>query len=81
MKTKTALKIILIISILGVLFSGFLSYFELFAGTCPIGGRCTLFLNLPACLYGLVMYFIILFISIFGITHKEHLEVEEKQSI
>jgi len=67
MKSKTALKIILGISILGILFSGYLSYKELFTGVCPLGGSCPSVATLPACVYGLVMYLIVLVISLLGL--------------
>lgn len=70
MKSKIALKIILIISIAGVLFSGYLSYSELFYGTCPLSGKCTSVLNVPACVYGLVMYLIAFIVSALGLKEK-----------
>ena len=52
---------ILIISIGGILFSGYLSYKELFSKSCSIKGKnCGLKIaNIPVCVYGLVMYIII----------------------
>jgi len=66
MKKETALKIIMWISVLGVLFSGFLSYNELFCstGTCAVS---SLNLGLPACVYGLIMYLAILILAIAGL--------------
>ena len=52
MKKQTALKIILIISMAGLLFSGYLSYGELFAKSCyatQLGmGQCTNVAKIPA---------------------------------
>ena len=74
MKKQVALKTILIISILGLLFSGYLSYGELFAKSCyatALGmGACTNVLNIPACVYGFVMYLVVFVISILGIRGK-----------
>ena len=70
MRVKTALKTILILAIAGVLFSGYLSYSELFMKTCPLGG-CTNVLNIPACVYGFFMYLAVLIISIIGLKAKE----------
>lgn len=66
MKPNIALTIILLISIVGVLFSGYLSYSELFAGNCPIGG-CPTVGPFPACVYGLVMYLLVLILSYLGL--------------
>lgn len=59
MKKETILKIASIIAVAGLLFSGYLSYIEL-SGQ---GSSCTLaksILGLPTCVYGFVMYAIIL---------------------
>jgi len=63
MKDKMALKYITYLSAFGVLFSGYLSAkeFGLFGGTCT---SCTSgILGLPACIYGLVMYLAIFYLS------------------
>ena len=70
MNQKLALKIILGISIFGILFSGYLSYSELFKKVCPIGG-CPTVSGVPACVYGLVMYCVIFLISLLGIRSKK----------
>jgi hypothetical protein len=74
MKKQIALKTILIISILGMLFSGYLSYGELIAKSCyatALGmGACTTVFQLPACVYGFVMYLVVFVISIIGLRSK-----------
>ncbi|MFC1790066.1 hypothetical protein ACFLZP_01125 [Patescibacteria group bacterium] len=75
MKKKQALKIILVTSIAGVLFSGFLSYQELFVGSCNLsfvscGTNSEPIAGLPACVYGLVMYLFVFIISILGLKNK-----------
>ncbi len=70
MKKSTALKSVFIISIAGILFSGYLSFTELFAKTCPLGG-CSFVLGMPACVYGLIMYLIVGIVSLLGIMSKE----------
>jgi hypothetical protein len=74
MKKQTALKIILGISILGMLFSGYLTYGELFAKSCyatSLGlGACTAVKGVPACVYGFFMYLVVFIVSIFGIRSK-----------
>ncbi|MFA6072925.1 MAG: hypothetical protein WC758_02340 [Candidatus Woesearchaeota archaeon] len=71
MKAKTSLKTILVIAIAGILFSGYLSYTELFRKTCALGGSCTNVGSVPACVYGFVMYTIVLVIAILGLCSKE----------
>ena len=66
MNAKTALNVILWISIAGMLFSGYLSFTELTSGTCAIGGGCSLLAGIPTCVYGFFMYLIIFIISIIG---------------
>ncbi len=74
MKKQIALKIILIISITGILFSGYLSYTELFAPSasfCPTGTCLQKIASLPVCIYGLIMYIIVFIISILGLISKK----------
>jgi uncharacterized membrane protein len=71
MKKQTALKTLLGISIAGVLFSGYLSYTELFQQVCALGTCSTTVLSVPSCVYGFVMYLIGLIISIIGLRSKE----------
>jgi hypothetical protein len=62
MSMKLALRWIFAISIVGVAFSGTLTYRELFAGTaaaCPSPGAPGTIFGYPACVYGLVMYVVI----------------------
>jgi len=73
MSKQTSLKIIGGISIIGVLFSGFLSYRELFLGSCDLSfvscGASVA--GLPACVYGLVMYTGVLIVSLIGLKAKK----------
>lgn len=71
MKSKTSLKTILAISIAGILFSGYLSYTELFRKTCALGGTCASIGSVPACVYGFFMYLIVLIIAILGLKSSE----------
>ena len=75
MKKEAALKTILWISVAGMLFSGYLSYTELFAGFCGSEqlnmGVCTSVFQIPACVYGFVMYLIVFIISILGLRNKK----------
>jgi len=70
-----ALKLILVISVAGILFSGFLSYKEFTTGTssCSIaaaGTICSIF-GIPVCVYGLIMYILIFLISLLGLKSKK----------
>ena len=69
-KKQISLKIILAISITGLLFSGYLSFFEVIMKRCALGGGCGTLLGLPVCLYGFAMYLIIFIITILGLKAK-----------
>lgn len=72
MKKQTALKILFLITLAGVLFSGYLSYTEIFQQVCALGGACsTKIFTLPSCVYGLVMYLAGLVVSIIGLKSKQ----------
>lgn len=70
MKKQTALKILFWISLAGVLFSGYLSYTEIFQQSCAIGSCSAKVFTLPSCVYGLVMYLAGLIVSIIGLKSK-----------
>jgi uncharacterized membrane protein len=67
MKKEIALKVIFWISLAGILFSGYLSYSELFLGVCVLGEGCSFVLGLPSCVYGFAMYLIIFIISLLSL--------------
>lgn len=74
MEQKTALKSIFAISFLGLLFSGVLTYQELFTSTavsCPAPGAPGTVFGYPACVYGFFMYLIIVIISGTALFKKE----------
>jgi len=59
---RRALQIILGLSMLGVAFSGTLTYRELCgtsASGCTVAGSAGTLLGLPVCIYGLVMYVLV----------------------
>ena len=63
---KRALQWIFAISLIGVAFSGTLTYREVFAKTaaaCPSPGAPGTIFGYPACVYGLLMYTVIVAIS------------------
>ncbi|MEK6859589.1 MAG: hypothetical protein AABX54_02130 [Nanoarchaeota archaeon] len=51
----------MVISIAGMLFSGYLSYGELIRKTCSLGG-CSSLGGIPVCVYGFIMYLIVFII-------------------
>ncbi len=62
MSARKALQVILLVSLMGVSFSGVLTWMELTRpGTqgCTLGGAPGTILGAPACVYGLVMYLIL----------------------
>lgn len=75
---KRALQIILGIGLFGLLFSGWLSYGELFAArepTCaPVGAPGTV-LGYPACVYGFFMYLAIVVVATVGLLRKSSTNV------
>jgi hypothetical protein len=54
---------ILLFSLAGTLFSGYLTWTKLATGSCPIHESCPYFLGYPACIYGLIMFSILLILS------------------
>ncbi len=70
MDKNTALKVVLGISIVGMLFSGYLSYGELVEKVCPLGGGCSPLFGLPTCLYGFVMYLAVFITTVIGLRAK-----------
>lgn len=73
MEPRTALKVIFIIALIGVIFSGTLTYQELFAEggiSCPAPGAPGTVFGYPACVYGFFMYFGVAVIAGLGLRRK-----------
>lgn len=64
---KKALQMIGGISVVGVLFSGYLSFSEIFAQTCALGTCAQKVVGVPTCLIGFIMYLLILSIVILSL--------------
>jgi len=64
------IKVILILSIAGVLFSGYLSGVKLLTDTCALGESCPYFLGYPACWYGFTMYLIMFVTALLTLLDK-----------
>jgi len=72
MNKQIVLKSILGVSLAGMLFSGYLSYFEIFQQVCGFGGVCsTKILTIPSCVYGFVVYLVVFVLSIIGLNCKK----------
>jgi uncharacterized membrane protein len=70
MKETRALQTVFVLSLLGTMFSGFLSYQELFGQSglsCPAPGAPGTILGYPACVYGFAMFVVILLVSGLGL--------------
>ena len=74
MSMKRALEWVFGISLFGALFSGTLTYKEVFGTTalsCPSPGAPGTVFGYPACVYGFVMYVILTIISGLGLWRKQ----------
>ena len=67
---QNALRIIAWVSAVGVLFSGYMSYTELFGAACN-AYACSKLAGMPVCVYGLVMYLSLLVIAVCGLKAKK----------
>jgi hypothetical protein len=75
MTMKRALQIILGISLFGAVFSGTLSYREVFGtaeAMCPSPGQPGTVLGYPACVYGFFMYLLVAGIAAWGLFAGRH---------
>lgn len=74
MNKQNILISILVIGIVGVLFSGYLSYIELWGNTtlsCPAPGAPNTVFGYPACVYGFLMYSVIVVLALLGVRTKK----------
>lgn len=78
MKLKTALLVVFFIALLGVAFSGYLTYYKYWGGgcekaivSCGGGGRTVLIFGLPTCVYGFFMFSLVAILALFGLAKKK----------
>jgi len=62
---------LIILSLAGALFSGYLSYSNMIAGVCPLNEGCAYFFGLPSCIYGFIIFAALLILSIMGLKNKK----------
>ena len=62
MDKTLALKAIAVIAFTGVVFAGYMTYYEMTYTACPASG-CSTVAGIPACIHGLVMYLVIFALS------------------
>lgn len=78
MPYKKTLQVILVLAIAGVLFSGYLSYYELFSpegcsdAIVSCGDKGFTIADLPACVYGFIMYLTILILTALSLLNKKN---------
>lgn len=70
-RMRRALQIILVIGMAGLIFSGVLTYHELFdrlaSGKCPAPGAPGTVFGYPACVYGFFMYLAVTVVATAGL--------------
>ncbi|HEU5358015.1 MAG TPA: hypothetical protein VFU45_02755 [Gemmatimonadales bacterium] len=74
MSAKVSLRIALVISIAGAAFSGVLTWRELVsrvAGGCSAVGAPGTIFGYPPCVYGLVMYLLLMVVTALGLRSSE----------
>ncbi len=74
MSMRTALRLIFVVSCLGLGFSGVLTYRELWGSSalsCPSPGAPGTILGYPACVYGSFIYLSIVILSFVGMRAKD----------
>lgn len=64
MTLRTYSRVALVLSVAGLLFSGYLSGTKLISGSCAFNEPCPIFLGYPACWYGFAMFLVMTVASI-----------------
>jgi len=77
MKNKT----IFIFSLIGFLFSGYMTFSDVILGYCPMKEGCPLIFGYPACIYGFVIFTALLITSIMLLKKDEKKSKKIKQLI
>lgn len=69
----------LIITSMGLLFSGYMSSVKLFSKTCAFGETCPLFLGMPACYIGFILFLSLFLVSVLFILNKRSPQIISKK--
>lgn len=69
----------LILSSMAVLFSGYMSGTKLFSKTCAFGETCPLFLGMPACYIGFILFLSLFLVSMLFILNRRDVKVISKK--
>jgi len=69
----------MIMSSAGVLFSGYMSGVKLFSDTCAFGETCPLFLGMPACYIGFILFLSLFLISLAFVLNKKDAKIISKK--
>ena len=78
---KNYLTTIIVLSIMGVLFAGYLTVTKAFTGTCPVTEGCPFLFGWPVCVYGLIIFGTILTLSLILLNNiKSHKSKNAKES-
>ena len=67
MLAKTYVPWAAVLTLMGVLFSGYMTFFHIFTNRCAFGETCPLFLGKPACWYGLFMFSLMFLTSLLAV--------------
>ena len=70
MTTLTYTKIMVPLTLAGVLFSGYLSSVRFFSNSCAFDEPCPMFLGLPACYFGFAMFLALSAVSLTALVKK-----------
>jgi len=67
---KILLRVIFVLTLAGLCFSGYLGAVKLLSGACAFNESCPYFLGYPACWYGFAMYLAMAIASAFAVFQK-----------
>ena len=68
MKIQTYTKAATVLTLMGVLFSGYIVFSRLLTRKCAFGETCPLFLGKPACWYGFAMFSVMFITALLALT-------------
>ena len=74
-------KILLVLTLAGVLFSGYLSAVKLLTDTCALNEPCPYFLGYPSCWYGFAMYLVMFAATAFALFGKTNAKAALKTDL